>query len=146
MKAQAARVAAPTEIAAEPAETRACRACGREFPIDQFPTHGGRRLGVCCRECEKVRRAGGDVRSARADMEVLESIAAAMHGEGAQPEYAINDLLGEIRRGGQMLARQILKAFEVHADIVAAPENVRAINELVESISKDISNTRRGNP
>ncbi len=132
--------------AAPAVETRVCRACGREFPIDQFPAHGGRGLGVRCRECEKVRRAGGDVCSARADMKVLESIAAAMHGEGAQPEFAIDDLLGEIQRGGQMVVRQILKAFEVHADIVAAPENVRAINELIESISKDISNTRRGNP
>ena len=125
--------------------TKVCCSCGRELPLNQFTyLNYGKRLSSRCRQCERSRCAGGDARSVRADMQALENITSAMYGEGDQPEYTIDDLLGEIRRGGESVVRLITNAFDVHTDIVSVPENVRAINALIESISGDIYNTRRG--
>ena len=125
--------------------TKVCCSCGRELLLDQFTyLNYGKRLSSRCRQCERSRCAGGDARSVRADMQALENITSAMYGEGDQPEYTIDDLLGEIHRGGESVVRLITNAFDVHTDIVSVPENIRAINALIESISGDIYNTRRG--
>lgn len=124
--------------------TKVCAGCGRELPLDQYNRQSPQRLASRCRQCMAAYRVGEKTRIDRTEIQELSCITSAMYGEGDQPEYTIDDLLGEIRRGGESVVRLITNAFDVHLDIVAVPENVRAINALIESISGDIYNTRRG--
>ena len=150
MKRQTVKDTAPAKIAAAPAaEKRVCRVCGRELPIDEFAVRSKGRKRTYCRQCATMARAHGSggaefVReTAREHMQTITATVDALYNEEDRPEYAIDDVLEEIRLGAGRFTKLIRNTCEHHPALMGDPKNSGRIDSLIEVIAADISNMRR---
>jgi hypothetical protein len=122
--------------------TRICRECGRELPIESFPTRYGKPGEHICRQCKTMskRCSAGSVREI---MPTVTEVVDALYGNGEQAEYTIDDILDEIKSGGSVLQRLILNAYEQNKSITDMPDNRRLLNNLISDIAGTIYELRR---
>jgi len=122
--------------------TRICRECGRELPIESFPTRYGKPGEHICRQCKTMskRCSAGSVREI---MPTVTEVVDALYGNGEQAEYTIDDILDEIKSGGDALLRLVLNAYEQNAAITDTPENRQLLNNLISDIAGSIYDLRR---
>ena len=129
-------------------KTKECRLCGRMLPLDQFTTQGAGRVASYCRQCSAaVKAANCRVSDMRADlrenMQILSDIADSLHGKNGGVEYTIDNVLNEIRLGGERFANLVRDTYEQPA-LMGDEKNVEAVNALLEDIVANINNLRRG--
>ncbi len=130
-------------------KTKECRLCGHMLPLDQFTTKGAGRVAAYCRQCSAaVKAANCKVSDMRADlrenMQILPDIADLLHGKNGGVEYTIDNVLNEIRLGGERLENLVRFTYEKQPALMGDAKNVEAVNALLEDIAANINNLKRG--
>jgi hypothetical protein len=122
-------------------ETKVCRNCGRELPTDKFSISNGK-VSADCLQCIAMTHASGKREDAREHMATLVGIVDDMYDDTV-PDYTLDDILDEIRRGADALQRLIHNALQQHADLIDTAEARAQYDDLISDISGAIYNLRR---
>lgn len=122
-------------------ETKVCRNCGRELPTDKFSISNGK-VSADCLQCIAMTHASGKREDAREHMATLVGIVDDMYDDTV-PDYTLDDILDEIRRGADALQRLIHNALQQHADLMDTAEARAQYDDLISDISGAIYNLRR---
>jgi len=122
--------------------TRICRECGRELPIESFPTRYGKPGEHICRQCKTMSKRR-DAESVREIMPTVSEVVDSLYGNCDTAEYTIDDILDEIKSGGDALLRLVLNAYEQNAAITDTLENRQLLNNLISDIAGSIYDLRR---
>lgn len=128
-------------VKAEP-QTRTCKECGRELPIGSFPTRYGKPGEHVCRQCKTMSKRC-DAESVREIMPTVSEVVDSLYGNGEAAEYTIDDILNEIKGGGDALRRLVLNAYEQNKAITDTLENRKLLNNLISDIAGSIYGLRR---
>lgn len=75
-------------------------------------------------------------------MATITDVANAMYDDTA-PDYSLDDILDEIRRGADTLQRLIWNALQQHSDLMDTAEARAQYDDLISDISAAIYNLRR---
>lgn len=122
-------------------ETKVCRNCGRELPTDKFSISNGK-VSADCLQCIAMTHASGKREDAREHMATLVGIVDDMYDDTV-PDYTLDDILDEIRRGADTLQRLIHNALQQHADLMDTAEARAQYDDLISDISGAIYKLRR---
>jgi hypothetical protein len=130
-------------------KTKECRSCGRTLTLDQFSTQGAGRVASYCRQCSAMAKAtNGKISDVRADvrehMQTVTDIVDAFYSSDGGPEYTIDDVLDEIRLGGERFTKLVQNTYEQQPSLMGNAKNVEAVNALLEDIAGTIYTLRRG--
>jgi hypothetical protein len=129
-------------------KTKECRLCGRTLSLDQFSTQGAGRIASYCRQCSAVKaanyRASYMQTDVRENMQILSDITDALHSNNGGVEHTIENVLNEIRLGGERLENLVRDTYERQPALMGDAKNAEAVNALLEDIAANINNLRRG--
>jgi len=76
-------------------------------------------------------------------MPTVSEVVDSLYGNGDSADYTIDDILDEIKSGGDALLRLVLNAYEQNAAITDTLENRQLLNNLISDIAGSIYDLRR---
>ncbi len=121
-------------------ETRICKVCGKELPIDRFELSKGYRLHTCrtCRMLKyKEKNYGIKPREPKNDdfMMTEEQLNDYLYNADNEVKYTIDDLIEEILINGKNGIKSVETSLDIHSDLLTTEENKKKAIESLKTLS-----------